>query len=326
MEYGSINRRIKNKHRIENDPRARRSFSTSNLSFKSNCSTSVGRRSLYVTLPKDLGANVGTDGRILSLKKGGPAHSSGVIQLGDFVRVYSRDVDESHPEHGMVTVHVTYGVLQIDSRPPCPLVIKVGNKSNTSLGIALMDTPDKRIKITSVQSGSLADRCGFLLPGDTLTSVEISPIENIPCSPYYTSFQIAQILRRISTTNSTITLTIIPSEETESSDNNSGSTMTLQESPMQQEQSLLRSGPFSRNKLENEAEFGAESNECVLSLCLWKDRLYEDWGFSLIDPEDEPDGMHDSKGAYVHQIRPGGPAFLSGLQPGDRFLQVMTIV
>lgn len=47
-----------------------------------------------------------------------------------------------------------------------------------------------------------------------------------------------------------------------------------------------------------------------------KDRVYEDFGFSVSD------GLYE-KGVYINRIRKGGPADRSGmLQPYDRILQV----
>jgi hypothetical protein len=101
------------------------------------------------------------------------------------------------------------------------------------------------------------------------------------------------------------------------------------------------------HRIEEEEEELNEENERVLALCLWKDRLYEDWGFSLVDESEVDDDNGENgndetnesehkvtgevmkndrartrKGAIVFQIRPGGPAFVAGLRPGDRILQV----
>ncbi|KAF4525915.1 hypothetical protein B566_EDAN014632 [Ephemera danica] len=54
----------------------------------------------------------------------------------------------------------------------------------------------------------------------------------------------------------------------------------------------------------------------VHTVTLRKDRVYEDFGFSLSD------GLYE-RGVYVNRIRRGGPADLSGrLRPYDRILQV----
>ena len=56
----------------------------------------------------------------------------------------------------------------------------------------------------------------------------------------------------------------------------------------------------------------------VYQVTLLKDRVYEDFGFSVSD------GLYE-KGVYVNRIRKGGPADKSGvLKPFDRILQVIT--
>ncbi|GFS58903.1 glutamate receptor-interacting protein 1 [Nephila pilipes] len=57
----------------------------------------------------------------------------------------------------------------------------------------------------------------------------------------------------------------------------------------------------------------------IQKVTLFKDQVYEDFGFSLSD------GKYES-GVYINSIRPGGPADLSGLiKPLDRILQVNNV-
>nr|XP_015930037.1 glutamate receptor-interacting protein 1 isoform X2 [Parasteatoda tepidariorum] len=57
----------------------------------------------------------------------------------------------------------------------------------------------------------------------------------------------------------------------------------------------------------------------IHKVTLFKDQIYEDFGFSLSDSEYE-------NGVYINSIRPGGPADLSGLiKPLDRILQVNNV-
>jgi len=52
---------------------------------------------------------------------------------------------------------------------------------------------------------------------------------------------------------------------------------------------------------------------------LFKDPVYEDFGFSVSD------GLYE-RGVYINRIRKGGPADLSTvLQPYDRILQVCVL-
>ena len=195
------------------------------------------------------------------------------------------------------------------------------SRSHTSLGIALTDTPSQQIRISSIQPGSLADRCGYLKPGDILTSLHISSNETIPCSPYYTSYQIAQILRKLASRNSSVTLTILPHHT--HSLGHYGS-FRRNRSPLEDDHS---SSTSTITITEDQNCFKNKSNQCILSLCLWKDRLYEDWGFSLIDEQEEEHEQNtheenEGQGGRVYQIRPGGPASIAGLRQGDKLLQV----
>lgn len=58
----------------------------------------------------------------------------------------------------------------------------------------------------------------------------------------------------------------------------------------------------------------------ILNVSLFKDKNYDDYGFSLSD------GLFD-KGVYINRMRQGGPATMSGLlKPFDRILQVTYLV
>jgi len=51
---------------------------------------------------------------------------------------------------------------------------------------------------------------------------------------------------------------------------------------------------------------------------LYKDPVYEDFGFSVSD------GLYE-RGVFINRVRPGGPADLSGvLRSYDRIIQVST--
>jgi len=126
MDFSSIRR----KHRTSacnNSAQKRKTFSSSNLSSISYSSTSIGRKTLCLTLPEDFGAEVGLDGKVLGITRSGPAHASGVLQIGDYLRVQENE-QETDEDEGMISLHVTYGVIQVDQRPDCPFVIEIGNR------------------------------------------------------------------------------------------------------------------------------------------------------------------------------------------------------
>ncbi|XP_035221591.1 glutamate receptor-interacting protein 2-like isoform X2 [Stegodyphus dumicola] len=69
----------------------------------------------------------------------------------------------------------------------------------------------------------------------------------------------------------------------------------------------------------NSAAFPVPLPVEIIKVTLFKDQVYEDFGFSLSD------GKYES-GVYINSIRPGGPADMSGLiKPLDRILQVNNV-
>lgn len=200
-----------------------------------------------------------------------------------------------------------------------------------------------------------------------ITNDQTAEETSIPCcSPFYNSYQIAQILRQLTCKQSSIKLTIVPchpnqilqqvqchilpppasNNSTEDIDIHSGgsdSTLTLGESDssnsitnnhqqngggnnimtstfcgktfrnMHSPSSLLLLPRRQIEKVDEQEEEqggycdGGESGCCVLSLSLWKDPLYEDWGFSLVDETDvecdagDTDSEVDNTSAH-HQV------------------------
>lgn len=252
-------------------------------------------------------------------------------------------------------------------------------RNNTSLGLALADAPGEKIRISSIQPGSLAERCGYLKPGDVLISIQVKEDKTVSCSPYYTSFETAQIIRGITSSMPSMVLTILPYE--------------AEQLQLQQQHISLFNMLSTAGNVKYKKEFGSEStlipdsgqnenvdlcgannfhdnsddasskdrradeeNYSVLSFSLWKDRLYEDWGFSLSDSMESQEDSHGKEnyegckaiqsspssssgkttkkcqreamadsGSEILQIRPGGPAYAAGIQPGDKIIQVVLI-
>lgn len=198
-------------------------------------------------------------------------------------------------------------------------------RSKTSLGIALADGAGHRIRISSMQPGSLADRCGFIKPGDVITHVKLNENETMACSPYLNSFQVAQTLRKVAANSSSISITILPQDENISSGVSTSSESS--NSTLHEYGGRLKhpNGYGSNNRIRKNngnavafyektsgVRFVEEVEEMdnlicepernsslrvVLSLCLWKDRLYEDWGFSLVDHAELDPEFQDESGS-----------------------------
>lgn len=313
-----------------------RTISNGNLSSISTQSrTGIGRKSLSVTFPADFGATLSLDGRVLEINPGGAAHASGLLQVGDYVRILE------HLE-GYVRLSVTYGILEVDHRPSGPFVIEIGNRSSTPLGLALADFHQElknsgalgrrtsmsesgrgHVRISSIQPGSLADRCGFLRVNDEIVSVthlSEGQVQTVSISPFHTSSQVARLLRKLTQTATSVTMTVVPG-------------LTSRRSSWDEEDSDIGSSTSTVGTLRTPPCSNSGQNESILSLCLWKDSSFDDWGFSIVDQHeiegvdhetlpDEIATKTNSPSPVVHEIRPGGPAFLAGLRSGDKILQV----
>lgn len=118
MDFGSIRRR----NQMSQPSCRRKTFSSSNLSCISCNSASVSRKTVYVTLPKEFGCDVSLEGKVLHMRKGGPAHCVGILQIGDYIRI----VDHHHRGDGgnegqgegdnVVKMQVTFGVSTSTSK------------------------------------------------------------------------------------------------------------------------------------------------------------------------------------------------------------------
>jgi len=135
----SSNRYNSDNNGIEENLNLRRTNSASNLSSVSCNSASLARRTLCLTLPRDFGCDLSENGKVTRLYSGSPAHASGVIQVGDYITVfeneeyhfercnYSRRSGNCRRNPLEVCLHVTYGVLLVDDRPTCPLMVEIRN-------------------------------------------------------------------------------------------------------------------------------------------------------------------------------------------------------
>lgn len=66
----------------------------------------------------------------------------------------------------------------------------------------------------------------------------------------------------------------------------------------------------------NPNEKREKKNKKILNITLFKDKVYDDYGFSVSD------GLYE-RGVFINRIRTGGPADIVGLlKPFDRIMQV----
>ena len=173
----------------------------------------------------------------------------------------------------------------------------------------------------------------------------------MPCSPYYTSQQIAKVLQSIVQNSTSVALTVLPDSSGIAQSLSVHSPISSYRAESDDDNLSDASNLTLRNEQVVVSHRGSVHGECdensghkILSLCLWKDFLYEDWGFSLADEESDGDtdeiAAHESSqefnswgrmekksaGAIVNEIRSGGSACLAGLKAGDKILKVLSTV
>ncbi|XP_065338536.1 glutamate receptor-interacting protein 1 [Cloeon dipterum] len=196
------------------------------------------------------------------------------------------------------------------------------------LTISGAEQRDMPITISAMKTGGLADSTGQLSVGDKLLSINGYNLNGCKLSEAYEILQNAkdtvtlQVARSdMSSAASVRTLGLSTcSTSWKSSTESDLSTMEQSEDGDCVLHSLNGRAEF-KSKLTNSSSQGSIATSSCLSdvnkVTLYKDNVYEDFGFSISD------GLYN-KGVYVNRIREGGPADKI-LQHFDRILQVNKI-
>ncbi|XP_058127372.1 glutamate receptor-interacting protein 1 [Anopheles ziemanni] len=174
------------------------------------------------------------------------------------------------------------------------------------LGITLAASEDlqKPIKISALTEGGIAYNTGQLKVGDCLLAINGESIAGVPLT---TATKLLQKFENV------VDLQIARTEPLTGMQTEPGQSQTAVYAAVQRRPR----SPSVGNDVASNNSFGAGSgNYRTLHVTLFKDRVYDDYGFSVSD------GLYE-RGVYINRIRSGGPADLAGLlKPFDRIVQV----
>uniref|UniRef100_A0A182P399 PDZ domain-containing protein n=1 Tax=Anopheles epiroticus TaxID=199890 RepID=A0A182P399_9DIPT len=168
------------------------------------------------------------------------------------------------------------------------------------LGITLAASEDlqKPIKISAVTEGGVAHSVGQLQVGDCLLAINGESVSGLPLT---TATKLLQKFENV------VDLQIARTEQATNGD------ATAVYAKVQR-----RPRSPSINDTASNNSYGPVqgANLRTMHVTLFKDRVYDDYGFSVSD------GLYE-RGVYINRIRSGGPADLAGmLRPFDRIVQV----
>uniref|UniRef100_A0A182NVG5 PDZ domain-containing protein n=1 Tax=Anopheles dirus TaxID=7168 RepID=A0A182NVG5_9DIPT len=187
-----------------------------------------------------------------------------------------------------------------ESQQPPPRTFTVHLEPNGGpLGITLAASEDlqKPIKISALTEGGVAHSTGQLQIGDCLLAVNGETVCGLPLT---TATKLLQKFENV------VDLQIARAEP---SAGDSAVYAKVQRRPR---------SPSITNDAASSNSYGAGS-QCsyrTMQVTLFKDRVYDDYGFSVSD------GLYE-RGVYINRIRSGGPADMAGLlRPFDRIVQV----
>ncbi|XP_054275201.1 glutamate receptor-interacting protein 1-like [Macrosteles quadrilineatus] len=191
----------------------------------------VVRRVMNVSIERDSNGSLGITLRggahpdpalsrpltITQVKPGGPADSEGSIKVGD--RLISVDghtlssVSLSEAQNrlrattspiSLLCVEYDVNVMSHVRAAQGPLLVEIEGPHCHNLGIELVNTPDNNaVVIGHVKAGSIAERCGALLPGDQILAVNDICVEDTKMT--------AEDVNQLLWTGSSCVLQILPS-------------------------------------------------------------------------------------------------------------------
>ncbi|XP_036318342.1 glutamate receptor-interacting protein 2 isoform X1 [Rhagoletis pomonella] len=178
------------------------------------------------------------------------------------------------------------------------------------LGITLAGSEDigKPITISGLVEGGIAHKHGQIQVGDQLLAINDDSVQGMPLS------HATSILQNLS---DTVDLKILRAHEISSI--MAGGHLDAANLPQPQAiyaKVQRRPRSPSSNTDATSASGSKDGKHRVFHVTLKKDKVYDDYGFSVSD------GLYE-RGVFINRIRSGGPADLSGLlKPFDRIMQV----
>uniref|UniRef100_A0A182K4N7 PDZ domain-containing protein n=1 Tax=Anopheles christyi TaxID=43041 RepID=A0A182K4N7_9DIPT len=173
------------------------------------------------------------------------------------------------------------------------------------LGITLAASEDlqKPIKISAVTEGGVAHAVGQLQVGDCLLAINGESVSGLPLT---TATKLLQKFENV------VELQIARVEPTTTT----GDCTAAVYAKVQRRPRSPSINDAASNNSYGPTAGPQGGNVRTMHVTLFKDRVYDDYGFSVSD------GLYE-RGVYINRIRSGGPADLAGLlRPFDRIVQV----
>lgn len=198
------------------------------------------------------------------------------------------------------------------SATPTQMIIVRLESNGGPLGITLAGSEDqqKPILISSLADNGVAQKNGQLRIGDQLLAINGESVQGTPLS------NATKLLQK--NLDSPIELKISRSLATNQNESNFNDTNTST-LPPQPVYAQIQRRPRSPSVMDSISNNSREGKFRTIQVMLYKDKVYDDYGFSLSD------GLYE-KGVFINRIRSGGPADMTGvLKPYDRIMQVIQL-
>uniref|UniRef100_A0A1A9X5H1 PDZ domain-containing protein n=1 Tax=Glossina brevipalpis TaxID=37001 RepID=A0A1A9X5H1_9MUSC len=181
------------------------------------------------------------------------------------------------------------------------------------LGITLAGSEDvtKPITISGLVEGGIAYKNGQIQVGDQLLAINTELIQGLPLS------HATNLLQNL---GDIVDLKLLRSHDITNNFTNGGILCQGETNILSQPQAIyakVQRRPRSPStNTENSSTSGKQEKQKIFPVTLYKDKVYDDYGFSVSD------GLYE-RGVFINRIRSGGPADKCGLLKAfDRIMQV----
>ncbi|XP_034490175.1 glutamate receptor-interacting protein 1 isoform X2 [Drosophila innubila] len=183
------------------------------------------------------------------------------------------------------------------------------------LGITLAGSEDitKPITISGLVEGGIAHKNGQIHVGDQLLAIDEHSVQGMPLS------HATSLLHNL---GDLVDLKILRSHDISNAASSGAAGLPQTQAIYAKVQRRPRSpsanteASNNNNNNNSNASGGKDQQQRIFHVTLYKDKVYDDYGFSVSD------GLYE-RGVFINRIRSGGPADMCGqLKPFDRIMQV----
>lgn len=161
--------------------------------------------------------------------------------------------------------------------------------------------------MTLLLSGGIAHKNGQILVGDQLLAINAESVQGMPLS------HATNLLQNL---GDIVDLKILRSHDVQQNYSSTATESTSMPQPQAIYAKVQRRPRSPSSNTDNGSNSGKAEKQRVFHVTLFKDKVYDDYGFSVSD------GLYE-RGVFINRIRSGGPADKCGmLKPFDRIMQV----